>query len=329
MDKKLVIAYLGFGRAILQYHLPYSRNMENVIIKYVYRRHEDRILDPEIENDYPDLYITEDIEEIKNDPEVNLVVIGTPDATHYPYAMMFLELGKNVLIEKPISHSKKEAEEILAYAKEKGLIADVNQNRRFDGDFLTLKSVLEKGVLGDVLELESHYDYYRPNRDSSKPMYVYGMGVHTIDQMISLNGKPDRVVYDVRSMHNPGGCDDYFDIDFFYGRKKVTVKTSYYVKISSPRFIVHGTKGSLILPQVGHISEGGQSAEVFGDLSYFDENGVEHNEKVKMLDSNYGLLYENLFREIFDGQDKYIKDEELLMVLDIMKEAVDCALAQQ
>lgn len=328
MDK-LVVAYLGFGRAILQYHLPFAMGMDEVDIKYVYRRHEDRVLDMDIEKEYPSLYITENIQEIENDPEVNLVVIGTPNSTHYEYAMKFLSLGKNVLIEKPIANTKEEAQEILKFAKEKGLIADVNQNRRFDGDFLTLKSVLDRNVLGDILEIESHYDYYRPNRNSSKPMYLFGMGVHTIDQMIALNGKPERVVYDVRSMHNPGGCDDYFDIDFFYGRKKVTVKTSYYVKISSPRFIVNGTKGSLVLPQMGHNSEGGQKKDLYGQLSYYDNQDVEHNEEIKVLESDYGLLYKNLYSEIFEGKEKEIKDEQLLEVLDIMQKGVEYALTQK
>lgn len=326
---KLVVAYLGFGRAILQYHIPFVRDMENVEVKYVYRRHEDRVLDMDIEKKYPELYITENIEEIENDQEVNLVVIGTPNSTHYTYAMKFLGLGKHVLIEKPIADSKEEAEKILSFAKSKGLIVGVNQNRRFDGDFLTLKSVLERNVLGDILEIESHYDYYRPNRDSSKPMYLFGMGVHTIDQMIALNGKPERIVYDVRSMHNPGGSDDYFDIDLFYGRKKVTVKTSYYCKIGAPRFIVHGTLGSLIIPPLGHISEGGVKKELYGQLSYYDEEKTEHNEEVKVLPSDYGMLYRNLYDEIFNGKDKAITDEELLMVLDILQGGVDYALSNK
>ena len=326
---KLNVAYLGFGRAILQYHLPFAMTMDEVDIKYVYRRHEDRILDMDIEKQYPTLHITENIEDIEKDSDVNLVVIGTPNSTHYEYAMKFLSLGKNVLIEKPIANTKKEAEEIFSFAKEKGLIATVNQNRRYDGDYMTLCNVLDTGVLGDILELESHYDYYRPNRDSSHPMYLFGMGVHTIDQMIALNGTPEKIVYDVRSMHNPGGCDDYFDIDFFYGRKKVTVKTSYYVKISAPRFIVNGTKGSLILPQVGHKSEGEQKQELYGQLSYFDDDGVEHNEQLKLLESNYKLLYENLYQEIFNGKEKDIRDDEVLEVLDIMEKGVAYALQQK
>ena len=159
-------------------------------------------------------------------------------------------------------------------------------------------------------------------------MYLFGMGVHTIDQMIALHGVPERIVYDVRSMHNPGGCDDYFDIDLFYGRKKVTVKTSYYCKISAPRFIVHGTLGSLVIPQVGHISEGGVKEKVYGQLSYFDNEGKEHNEQVEVQSSDYGRLYQNVYDEIFNGKEKVITDEQLMSVLDILQDGVEFALAQ-
>lgn len=328
MDQ-LVIAYIGFGRAVLQYHLPYTRHRDDIKIKYVYRRHEDRILDLAIEKEYPELNFTEDIRDIESDPEVNMVVVGSPNETHYNYAMHFLKLGKHVLVEKPFTLSKRDAEEVFALANEKGLVVMPNQNRRYDGDFMTLKKVLSLNVLGDILEIESHYDYYRPNKNkTSKPIYLFGTGIHSLDQMISLNGAPEHVVYDVRSMHNPGKCDDYFDIDLFYGRKKVTVKTSYYVKISSPRYIVHGTMGSLVVPQVGHISEGGQkNAEHFAKLSYFDEKGIEHNEDVPILKSDYGRVYEDFRAAVFDKKPKQISDEQVLEVLSILEKGVETALA--
>lgn len=324
MNHKLIVAYVGMGRAITQYHFPYVLGKDDIEVKYVYRRKEDRKLDPEIEKQYPQLTIVEELDTILNDPEVNLVVVGTPNATHVDYAKTILNAGKNALIEKPFAMTSQEAKEVFELAKSKGLIAMPNQNRRYDGDFLTLKQIIESKVLGEIFEIELHYDYYKPNNPKTNGLiYLLGLGVHTIDQMIYLNGIPDRISYDVRSLYHPGACDDYFDLDFYYGeKKKVTVKTTYYAKISAPRFIVNGSKGSLILPQPGHNSTGDVKTELSGDLVYINDEGKECHEKIALQKNAYGQIYENLRDAIFNGSPKVIKDEEVMQVLDIINEGM-------
>ncbi|MBS2905238.1 NAD(P)-dependent oxidoreductase, partial [Klebsiella pneumoniae] len=90
-------------------------------------------------------------------------------------------------------------------------------------DFLTVQNVIESGKLGDLLELEMHFDYYRPyvpeNTNEFKPemSYLYGHGCHTLDQVISYFGKPDHINYDVRQLLGKGRMNDYFDLDLYYG----------------------------------------------------------------------------------------------------------------
>lgn len=250
----LVVAYIGFGNSVCRYHLPYvERRKDTIKVKYIYRREEDRVGDEERETWYPDITFTTDIDQVMNDPEVNLIVVNTPDQFHVSYTMQALEHGKNVLCEKPFAMTAKEASEVFAYAKEKGLVAMANQNRRFDADMRTVRKVIESGVLGEILEVESHYDYYRPSiADHVGFGILYGLAVHPIDQIIGQFGKPKKIVYDCRSFDHPGESDDYYDIDFFYDRMKAIVKTSYYVKLDYPRFIVHGRKGSFLMPALGH-----------------------------------------------------------------------------
>ena len=151
------------------------------------------------------------------DSEVNLIVVNTPDQFHVAYTKMALENGKNVLTEKPFAMTGEEAREVFALAKEKGLLAMANQNRRFDADMRTVRKVIESGVLGKLIEVESHYDYYRPEIVNHKGMgALYGLAVHPIDQIVGEFGVPKRLVYDVRSIDNPGISDDYYDIDFFF-----------------------------------------------------------------------------------------------------------------
>ena len=339
----LVVAYIGFGNSVCRYHLPYvERRKDTVKVKYIYRRQEDRIGDEERETWYPDITFTTDIDQVMNDPEVNLIVVNTPDQFHVSYTMQALEHGKNVLCEKPFALTAKQASEVFAYAKAKGLVVMANQNRRFDADMRTVRKVIESGVLGEILEVESHYDYYRPSIANRVGFGIlYGLAVHPIDQMIGQFGKPKKVVYDCRSFDHPGESDDYYDIDLFYDHMKAIVKTSYYVKLDYPRFIVHGRKGSFLMPALGHQSS--QKAkpgpveisfeplpeEKWGTLSYIDENGQDITKKVPTEIQDYGLIYDNLYDVIFNGGQKIVKDEEVIEVLRIIEEATKVAKGVQ
>lgn len=139
------------------------------------------------------------------DPQIDLVIVATRHDSHFEFAKKALMAGKHALVEKPFVMSEAEARKLFALAKDKGVMLQAYQNRRFDSDFLTLKKVIESGKLGTLLEIESHYDYYRPEVSekmgaySRLNSYVYGYACHTINHIIALFGSPKRVVYDVRS----------------------------------------------------------------------------------------------------------------------------------
>jgi len=331
----LTIAFIGFGNAVVNYHLPYLERKENIRIKSIYRREEDRIGDTEREGWYPSIQFTTNLQEVLEDPEIELVVICTHVDSHTEYARKALEHNKHVLVEKPFAATVEEAKEIFDFAASKGLIAMANQNRRFDGDFLTLKKVIESGVLGQIIEIQSHYDYFSPQYINKGFGMMHGLAVHTIDQLYSLFGKPKKIHYDVRSVYHPGESDDYIDIDFHYGQLKTTVKCSLAVKINHPKFVVHGDKGSFIKYSSGHQqkNENGPTKVSFeteeesnwGTLSYVDTNGVEHQEKVKSEVTDYGILYEKLYQSIKQKTEKPVKDEEVLAVLQILNDGVNAA----
>lgn len=339
---KLVVAYIGFGNSVCRYHLPYvEKRKDKIKVKYIYRREEDRIGDEERETWYPDITFTMDINQVMNDPEVNLIVVNTPDKFHVYYTKMALDHGKNVLCEKPFALTAKEAQEVFDYAKSKGLVAMANQNRRFDADMRTVRKVIDSGVLGEILEVESHYDYYRPSIADRKGFGIlYGLAVHPIDQMIGEFGIPKHITYDCRSIDHPGESDDYYDIDFFYEHMKAIVKTSYYVKLDYPRFIVHGRKGNFLMPSLGHqsslsnkpgpveISFEPLPEDKWGTISYIDDNGNDITKKVPTEIQDYGMIYDNLYDVIFEGKEKVVKDEEVVFVLKVIEEAMQVAKGQ-
>ena len=333
----ITVAYIGFGVSVREYHIPYVENRDDVKVKYVYRREQDIAAFAEYEPFYPEIIFTTDFDQVLNDPEVDLVVVNAPDAFHVPYAKQILNAGKHALVEKPFAPTAAEAREVFALAKEKGLICMPNQNRRFDADFLAVKEVVASGKLGDLVRLESHYDYFKTNGWYDHLGTLYNLAVHTIDQVISLLGMPDKTHFDVRSIHHPGVGDDYYDLEFFYGNAKASVNTSMCVMIDYPRFTLHGTKGSFTLPPVIHnsgkkkvvgrhkINTTPAPEDRWGTLVYRNEAGETVTEKVKVDCAHYERVYDNLVAAIEQGVSKVIKDEEVVRVLEILEEATEVA----
>lgn len=333
----VTVAYVGFGVSVREYHIPYVENRDDVRVKYVYRREEDIPQFADYELFYPEITFTTDFQEVLKDGEVDLVVVAAPDPFHVPYAKEILNAGKHALIEKPFAPTAREAAEVFALAKEKGLICMPNQNRRFDADFLALKEVLESGRLGQLVRLESHYDYFKTNGWYDHLGTLYNLGVHTVDQIISLLGMPDSTHLDVRSIHHPGVGDDYYDLEFWYGNAKASVNTSMCVLIDYPRFTLHGTNGSFTLPPVIHnsgkkkvvgrhqISTLPAPEDRWGTLVYRNEAGENVTEKVPVGCAHYERIYDSIIGAIEGRGEKCVKDEEVIRVLEILEEATQVA----
>lgn len=333
----ITVAYVGFGVSVREYHIPYVENRDDVRVKYVYRREEDIPQFAAYEPFYPEITFTTDFQEVLRDGEVDLVVVAAPDPFHVPYAKEILNAGKHALIEKPFAPTAREAAEVFALAREKGLICMPNQNRRFDADFLAVKEVMESGKLGRLVRLESHYDYFKTNGWYDHLGTLYNLGVHTVDQVISLLGMPDSTHLDVRSIHHPGVGDDYYDLEFWYGNAKASVNTSMCVLIDYPRFTLHGTNGSFTLPPVIHnsgkkkvvgrhqISTRPAPEDRWGTLVYRSEAGENITEKVPVGCAHYERIYDSVIGAIEGRCEKCVKDEEVIRVLEILEEATQVA----
>ena len=333
----ITVAYIGFGVSVREYHIPYVENREDIRVKYVFRREEDIPAFAEYEPFYPEITFTTDLLQVLEDPEVDLVVVNAPDQFHVPYAKQILLAGKHALVEKSFAPTAAQAREVFDLAKEKGLICMPNQNRRFDADFLAVREVVESGKLGQLVRLESHYDYFKTNGWYDHLGTLYNLAVHTIDQVISLLGMPDKTHFDVRSIHHPGVGDDYYDLEFYYGNVKASVNTSMCVLIDYPRFTLHGTNGSFTLPPVIHnsgkkkvvgrhvINTNPAPEDRWGTLIYKNEAGETVTEKIPVDRAHYERVYDNLVAAIRQGAEKVIKDEEVIRVLEILEEATAVA----
>lgn len=334
----LTIGYIGNGKSTNRYHLPFSMNRDYLNVKTIYARHLYKTDWTRMEH----ILYTDDITNILHDPDIQLVVICTHTESHYTYAKMALDHGKHVLVEKPFMLTKDEADSIFQYAKEKNLLIQCYQNRRYDSDFLTMQKVIASGKLGELLEVEIHYDYYRPETPESidhfsiYQSYLYGHGVHTIDQVISYFGEPQHIHYDVRQLLGTGRMNDYFDLDFYYDRLKVSIKSSFFRLIARPSFAVYGKKGVFIkqtedrqeehlklfyLPK-GHADFGIDRPEHYGTLTYIDDQGQYHEEKVISEQGDYTRIYDDIYEAIIHGKEKQIKDHQTSKVIEILEKGI-------
>ena len=267
-----------------------------------------------------------------------MIVVATPSDTHFCMATRALHSGKHVLVDKPFCSSFEEAWTLLELAKEKGLIAMPFQNRRFDSDILTAKSIIESGRLGEIVEIESHFDYYRPNEEYRPGSWyidgaLFGLGIHTVDQMTMLFGIPDSVIYERRSQREERNPEDSFEITLYYGKTKAVVKTSHLVGIPYPRLTIHGTKGSFVKQEIdrqerflkeyimpGTEGFGEDSLEDFGILrTYEGEMGTD--ERFPTVAGDYGRVYDHMRETILHGAKPYLTRQEILTDILILEKA--------
>lgn len=333
----LTIGYIGNGKSANRYHIPYVLTRENIKIKTIYDLHVSHDVWKEVEG----VKYTENIDDLLNDPEIDLIVICTTPKTHYDLAKKVLNAGKNVMVEKPFMPTYEQAKEIFDLAKSKNLFVQTYQNRRYDSDFLTVQKVIESGKLGEIFEIVLTFDYWRPEvplNSTRVPYYdtlYYGHVVHTMDQIISYFGKPDKVKYELRHLCGEDKMNDYYDIDMYYGNLKISLKSSYFMKHKRPSFCVYGKKGSFIKEtpdrqeehlkefyMPGHKDFGVDLPEHYGKLYTVDEKGKDIIEVVASEVGDYARVYDGVYDVLKNGKEKIITDEQTLLLMDLLEKGL-------
>ena len=237
---------VGFGFSATTFHLPFLTFLPQFSVDVVISSK------PETVNAVlPQVDVYASLEEALNIHDVDLVVITTPNHLHAPQAKIALEHNCHVLVEKPFTLNSQDAQELVALAKAQNRQLCVYQNRRFDGDFLTLQALIKEGILGDIKRLDSRFDRFRPVprnrwRENAGPGsgIFWDLGPHLIDQALQLFGQPESVSANILTLREGGQSDDTFDITLYYADKMITLGSSAFQAGATLRYDLQGTKGS-------------------------------------------------------------------------------------
>jgi scyllo-inositol 2-dehydrogenase (NADP+) len=152
--------------------------------------------------------------------EHDLVVVAAPNRAHFPLALEAIEAGLHVVVDKPLAVNIEQGERLAEAAALRRVVASVFHNRRWDGDFLTLRRLVDEGAVGEVVRLESRFDRWRPEVDTSKWRegggpedaggVLFDLGPHLIDQALELLGPALSVYGEVRALRPGAQVDDDF-----------------------------------------------------------------------------------------------------------------------
>jgi scyllo-inositol 2-dehydrogenase (NADP+) len=332
----LNVALIGFGLSGRYLQAPFFDTNPNFNLKTIVSNNQNP------QEFYPSVKVARSLEEVLLDETIDLVSICSPNATHYEYAKRALLSGKHVLVEKPFTATSQEAEELILLSQKQQKTLSVFQNRRFDSDFMTVKKLIESGSLGEILNFEIHFNRFKPLLNPKKwkevvspaSGIIYDLGSHIIDQVIVLFGTPQNVWGQTFTQRENSEIEDAFDIKLDYGKLKVTLKSSLLVREESPRYLIHGTKGSFVKygidVQEDHLRAGMMPEDVgFGiepstqdGILYSEKGGISVQEIIKTEQGNWALLFQNLHDAIVDGKELLIKPEEVLEQIRIIEAVI-------
>ena len=211
------VGLVGFGLAGAVFHAPLIASTPEMVLRSVVTSDPGR--QARARKEYPDAAVLAGLDDLWSDAaDHDLVVIGTPNRFHVPIALRALDAGLHVVIDKPMAPTAAEGRRVAAEADARGLVLTVFQNRRWDGDFLTLRRLLDEGALGDVVRFESRFERWRPAttegawRERGEPEeaggLLFDLGAHLIDQAVQLFGPPTRVYAEVEGRREGAEVDD-------------------------------------------------------------------------------------------------------------------------
>jgi len=331
MPQTVNIGIVGYGYASATFHAPLIAGVQGLKLAAVASRHPAKV-----RRDWPGVEVESSPEGLFARRDIQLVVIPTPNGTHFPLACQALASGKHVVVDKPFTVTVAEARALKERAERAGLLLSVFHNRRWDADFLTLKQVLREGILGRIVHFESHFDRYRPgvrNRWRERPGpgagLWYDLGPHLLDQALQLFGPPDSITLDLAVQREGAEVDDWFHAVLRYGSMRAVLHAGALVPEPAPRFTVHGERGTFckrgLDPQEDRLKTGARPCgidPVPAELVLW-EGDVRRESRLACLPGDYPAYYEKLREAVRGNGENPVTADEAIAVMSLIEQGIE------
>jgi scyllo-inositol 2-dehydrogenase (NADP+) len=305
------VGLIGFGLAGQAFHAPVIRGVPGMELACILQRKGTLAREK-----YPDVRVARTLEELLAEGEIQLCVIATPNDSHFELARACLIAGRHVVVDKPVAPTLTEAEELVKVAAERERLMTVYQDRRWDGDFKTVKKIIQSGKLGSIVEYECRYDRFRlepkanawrERADQPGAGVLFDLGPHVLDQALALFGEPKAITASAYCQRESSQVDDSFDVCMEYVGLRAMGRARIIAYAPGPHFLIHGTRGSFVKygmdPQEARLRAGncpkgmdwgadwGMDPEaLWGTLTLMGEPGA----KVKTERGDYREFYANV-----------------------------------
>jgi scyllo-inositol 2-dehydrogenase (NADP+) len=243
------VGLIGFGLAGQAFHAPVIRGVPGMELACILARH-----GAKAKEKYPEVRVARTLDEMLSDHAIKLCVVATPNDSHFSYTKACLEAGRDVVVDKPFAPTLGEAEQLVRLAADRGRLVTVYQDRRWDGDFQTVKELLKSGAVGAVVEYEARFDRFRlesknvwrERADHPAAGVLWDLGPHLIDQALVLFGEPETIWAAAFCQRRDSKIDDSFDVHLEYSHLRATLRARSIAYAPGPHLLIHGTEGSFV-----------------------------------------------------------------------------------
>ncbi|SFN55390.1 oxidoreductase [Xenorhabdus japonica] len=341
MSDFLKVGLVGYGYASKTFHAPLIAGTSNVELVAISSSDADKV-----KKDWPTVSVVSSPEALFNDPNIDLIVIPTPNDTHYPLAQKALAAGKHVIVDKPFTITVEQAQSLKKQAEEANLLLSVFHNRRWDSGFLTVQSIIKENKLGTLKYYESHFDRYRPSvrqrwREAAGAGsgIWYDLGPHLLDQAVQLFGKPQAITTDLGMIRPSAETADYFHAQLIYPDLKVVLHATMLAAAESPVYTLHGMAGSYTKygfdPQEERLKAGERPPRA--DWGYDARNGYVTlsqgedlvTQVIPTMPGNYGAYYAAVRDAILFGKPNPVTASEAILIMKLIEAGEKSAKEQR
>ncbi|MGB6719700.1 MAG: Gfo/Idh/MocA family oxidoreductase [Terracidiphilus sp.] len=301
------VGLIGFGLGGRVFHAPLISSVEGLELAAVWERTSSKAAER-----YPGIVTCRSLEELLADSSLALIVVTTPNATHFELARQILCAGNSVVVDKPTAVTSAQIAELMSLAAEQNLLLVPFHNRRWDSDFQTIQKLLHEEAVGRLVHFESRFDRWRPTLPTDRlwkddPALGGGLlldlGTHLGDQALALFGKPAAVSAEIRRERDGAGANDSFTVRLRYPGFLATLGSNSLSLPAGARFHLRGTNGNYwkygvdpqeaALQKVARISDpawGREPASSWGTLHVGIDGGTV-SRPVEPVPGDYRLYY--------------------------------------